>query len=98
MIIKTILANLGDTDRPISKIIKAGDSFKTMAIGLKKSVIWRDHKAVMPTKLLVVEGLVTYVQGEKKIKLEKFDDLDIPVNIVHSLEAMDDSICILIQG
>ena len=98
MIIKKILAELGATDRPISKIIKAGDSFKSMAIGMKKGVIWRDHKAVMPTKLMVMEGRVTYVKGEKIIKLEKFDDLDIPVNIIHSLKAVEDSICILIQG
>ncbi|RFZ85132.1 hypothetical protein DYU05_05895 [Mucilaginibacter terrenus] len=98
MIIKKILAELGTTDRPLSKIIKTGDSFKTMAIGLKKGVTWRDHKAIMPTKLMVMEGRVTYVQGEKKVELDKFDDLDIPVNIVHSLQAAENSICILIQG
>jgi quercetin dioxygenase-like cupin family protein len=98
MIIKNILANIADAARPISKIIKAGDSFKLVAIGLKKGVIWRDHKSVMPAKLLVMEGRVTYVQGENKVKLEKFEDFDIPVNVVHSLEAIEDSICILIQG
>jgi quercetin dioxygenase-like cupin family protein len=98
MIIKNILAQLKEATRPISKIIKAGDSFKSMAIGLKKGIIWRDHKAVMPTKLMVAEGKVIYRQGESNIELGKFDDLDIPIDIVHSLEAEEDSICILIQG
>lgn len=98
MIVKNILAQLNEATRPISKIIKSGDSFKTIGIGLKKKVIWRDHQAAMPTKLLVVYGKVRYRQGEQTIELEKFEDLDIPVGIIHSLEAIVDSICILVQG
>jgi quercetin dioxygenase-like cupin family protein len=98
MIIKNILAQLKEATRPVSKIIKAGGFFKSVAIGLKKGIIWHDHKAVMPAKLIVAEGRVIYRQGESKIELEKFDDLDIPINIIHSLEAEEDSICILIQS
>lgn len=98
MIIKNILAQLSETTRPVSKIVKSGTSFKTIAIGIKKGMIWRDHKAVMPTKLLVVQGTLIYRQGEKKVVLEQFDDLDIPVEIIHSLEAVTDSLCILVQG
>ena len=98
MIIKNILAQLDEATRPISKIIKTSDSFKSIAIGLKKGIIWRDHKAAMPTKLTVVQGRVTYRQGEHESELERFDDLDIPVDIIHSLEATEDTICILIQG
>jgi hypothetical protein len=98
MIIKNILAQLNDAARPVSKIIKSGNSFKSLAIGLRKDMIWRDHKAVMPTKLLVIQGTLIYRQGEKKVVLEQFDDLDIPVGIIHSLEATTDSICILVQA
>ena len=97
MILKNIMAQLGEATQPVSKIIKYSTTFKTLAVGLKKGVIWRDHKAAMPTKLLVVEGSVIYRQEEKVVELGKLDDMDIPVDIIHSLEATDDSLCILIQ-
>jgi quercetin dioxygenase-like cupin family protein len=98
MIIKNVKWQLEDATRPISKLIKGGDTFKSMAIGLTKGVTWKDHKAVLPTKLLVIEGKVMYRQEGTEVVLKKYDDMDIPVNLIHSLEALRDSICVLIQG
>ncbi|WP_374950113.1 hypothetical protein [Mucilaginibacter sp.] len=98
MIIKNIVAQLEAAIRPVSKIVKTGDSFKSLAIGLKKGMVWRDHKAAMPTRLLVIKGHVAYRQDDQLTELDLFSDMDIPVDIIHSLEAREDSICVLIQG
>ncbi|MGY4385040.1 quercetin dioxygenase-like cupin family protein [Pedobacter sp. UYP24] len=98
MIFKNIIAEIATATKPAVKIIKHSNSFKTIAIGLKAGVNLKEHKAFMPTVLLVTEGCVIYRSFDIEIRLNKHDDLEIPVNVNHSLEAVEDSLCILIQG
>ncbi|MEO8416845.1 MAG: hypothetical protein ABI472_24490 [Ginsengibacter sp.] len=98
MIIQEILAQLENTVNPIVKILQRGDQFKVIAMGFKKGMILKEHKTPIPAKLVVIDGNVLYRQGEESIALNKFDEHEIPVNIIHSVEALHDSICILIQG
>jgi len=98
MIIKNVLSQLETAAAPVAKIIQSSEYFKTFVIGLKKGMIWKEHKTAVQTRLLVVEGDVRYVENEKSVVLHKHDDMQIPVNILHSLEAGEDSLCFLIQG
>jgi quercetin dioxygenase-like cupin family protein len=98
MIIKNIIEQVEASNRPVAKIIKHNGNNKAIAIALKKGMIWPDHKASLPTILLVADGRVTYREGHETIELEKYDNFDIPVDITHSLEAQEDSLCILLQG
>jgi quercetin dioxygenase-like cupin family protein len=98
MIIRNILAELSGSVRPVARIIKASSTFKSIAIGLNTGMIWPDHKAPLPTTLLVAEGSVIYREQNRVVTLHKHDDFEIPVDVKHSLEALTDSICILIQG
>src|ERR1700759_2778450 len=98
MIIKDIISQAETSNRPVAKIIKHSDSSKVIVIALKKGMLWPDHKTSVPTILIVAEGQVTYREGDKAVHLDKFDNFDIPVDIIHALEAREDGLCILLQG
>ncbi|MNL35784.1 hypothetical protein D3C87_1578320 [compost metagenome] len=61
-------------------------------------MILKAHQTSLKAKLVVIEGKVNYIESERSIVLEKFDELEIPKTIVHSVEALEDSICLLIQS
>ena len=98
MIIKDILSQLETATNPVAKLIQHNEHFKVVVIALKAGMTWKEHKANLPTRLVVVEGSVIYQEGDKNITLEKHDDFEIPVNIIHALHANEDSICFIIQG
>ena len=98
MTIKDILVQLETSNNPVAKPIHKGDNFKVLAIGFKSGMKLKDHQANLPSRLTVISGKVIYRQPEKETELQKFDEMDIPVNITHSVEAMEDSICLLTQG
>jgi quercetin dioxygenase-like cupin family protein len=98
MILKDIIAQTELSNKPLAQIIKHNNQFKVIAIGLKKGMLWPNHKAMLPTTLLVTKGHVVYKENEREVELAVFDDFEIPVNLVHSLEAKEDSLCILLQG
>lgn len=98
MIIKNLLNQLEKADMPVAKIIQSNENYKAILIGLKKGMIWKEHKTTVPTRLLVMEGSVVYKTDIEGISLQKHDDLEIPIHVLHALEANEDSLCILIQG
>ena len=98
MIIKDILAELETASHPVAKALHKGEHFKVLVMGFKNGMVLKEHKAHMPTKLTVLEGTVEYRQGEAVTVLNKHDSIDIPVDIVHSVLAKADSLCLLTQG
>lgn len=98
MIIKQVLAQLETANQPVVKIIRSTEHFKIMVIGLKKGMILKEHKTVVPTRLMVSEGAVVYIEKEKTVPVHSHEDIEIPIHIPHSLEATEDSLCYLIQG
>ena len=83
---------------PVVKILKQGSGYKMMAIGLKKGAVLKEHKTAVPATLIVTEGNVLYNEHERSVDLKRDADFEIPVNVLHSLLALEDSICLLIQG
>ena len=98
MAIKEILKQLETSGHPIAKPLYKGDNFKVLVIGFKSGMKLKDHQAHIPSKLTVLSGKVIYKQHEAETELQKFDEVEIPVNIIHSVKAKEDSICLLIQG
>ena len=98
MVIKEILAQLETASHPVAKTIHKGNNFKVLAIGFKREMKLKDHQAHVPSKLTVISGSVTYKQQEKETELHKFDEIEIPLNTIHSVEAKEDSLCLLTQG
>jgi quercetin dioxygenase-like cupin family protein len=98
MIIKEIIEEVETSAHPVARALHKGDHFKILAIAFKKGMKLKDHQAHLVSKLTVLEGLVVYIQGECKTELNKFEDINIPVNVIHSVEALQDSLCLLSQG
>ena len=98
MHIKQIKEDLETKDHPVARAIHKGENFKVIALGFKKGMILKEHKAHLPTKLTVLEGSVIYIQDENKTVLNQYDEHEIPVEKTHAVEATSDSLCLLTQG
>lgn len=98
MTIKEILAQLETATHPVAKALHKNDTFKVLVIGFKSGMKLKEHQAHTPSKLTVIAGKVIYKDGENETQLQKFDEVEIPVNAIHSVEATEDSICLLTQG
>ena len=98
MTIKEIIQQLETADHPVAKALHKGDHFKVLVIGFKSGMKLKEHKAHLPSKLTVISGHVIYRESTREVKLNIFDEVEIVVNIRHSVEATEDSICLLTQG
>jgi len=98
MTIIEILKQLETSDHPIAKPLYKGNNFKVLVIGFKSGMKLKDHQAHIPSKLTVISGSVIYKEHETKTSLQKFDEIEIPVDTIHSVEATEDSLCLLTQG
>lgn len=99
MIIKEVLAQLAQSQTgPVIKILEKGDQFKVIVLGFKKEMVLKAHQTPLRAKLVVVEGKVNYIEETRSVVLEKFDELAIPKTVIHSVAALEDSICLLIQS
>ncbi len=98
MIIQSILEELQTGSHPIAKALHKGQHFKVLVIGFKAGMKLKDHEAHQTSKLTVISGSVLYKEGEKSIILKTYDETDIPINVTHSVEAFEDSLCLLTQG
>lgn len=97
-VIKEILEQLETATHPIARAIYKGHDFKVLALGFKAAMILNDHKIHTASKLTVLSGLVIYREGDNEIKLTQYEEYDIPVEVTHSVEALEDSLCLLTQG
>lgn len=98
MSIKEIKEQLETAKKPVAKSFHIGESFKVLLFGFNKGMKLEEHTAKHPTKLLVLEGAVIYHQGKKDIRMEQFEEVEIPANVTHSVGALKDSIILLTQG
>lgn len=98
MIIEQVREQMALATGPVVKILKQSDSYKMMVIGLKKDAVLKEHKTAIPARLIVTEGNVLYKENERSVDLKRDADFEIPINVLHSLLALEDSICLLIQG
>lgn len=98
MIIKDIYKQLETSEHPVAKALHSGEHFRVLTIGFNAGMKLKEHQAHLPSKLTVLAGEVIYSEGEKKVKLEQYDEVNIPVNTLHSVEALQDSLCLLTQG
>jgi quercetin dioxygenase-like cupin family protein len=98
MTIKKIKEELNSADRPVAKSLHHGPGFKVLIMGFKKGMILIEHKAHLKSKLTVLEGAVIYKEATRVVDLGQYDEVEIPVEITHSVEAVEDSLCILTQG
>ncbi len=97
MTIEEVFTQLETASHPVAKALYKGDNFKVLVIAFKKSMQLKKHVSSMPAKLTVTSGKIVYKQHDTTTVLQQFDEIDIPVNVSHSAEAKEDSLCLLIQ-
>ena len=98
MLLKEIVKQIENATHPVAKALHRGDHFKILAIGFKKGMMLKEHQTHLPAKLFVLKGEVIYRVNENTTTLSEYDEIEIPVNVMHSVEAIEDSLCLLSQG
>lgn len=98
MTIKEIKEELKTSIHPVAKSLHHGTDFKVLILGFKKGMILKEHKAHIHSKLTVLEGKVNYKEEKRVVELDQYDEVEIPIEITHSVEAIEASLCILTQG
>jgi quercetin dioxygenase-like cupin family protein len=98
MTIKQIKEDLKTSQNPVAKSLHHGTDFKVLIVGFNRGMILMEHKAPIRAKLTVLEGVVNYKEANRVVKLMQYDEVEIPIGITHSVEAIEDSLCILTQG
>ncbi len=98
MIIKELLAELETKVNPIAKALYKAEGLKVLVLAFKKGMVLKEHKAHLPTKLIVLEGMIKYKSDADEFIFNKYDEFEIPVNDLHMVDALEDSLCMLIQG
>ena len=88
---------LANTTTPLTKVISEGDGYKIIALGLKKGMLLKAHTTPVPAKLLVISGIITYKEIDHSKILKSFDESEIPMNVIHSVECIEDAFCLLIK-
>jgi quercetin dioxygenase-like cupin family protein len=98
MMIREIIEEVETSAHPVAGALHKGEHFKILVIAFKKGMKLKDHRAHLVSKLTVLEGRVAYIQDGNKTHLKKFEGIDIPVHSIHSVEALENSLCLLSQG
>jgi len=98
MTIKQLLKDLDSSTHPVARALHAGHGYKVLVIGFKKGMVLRDHTAKLPSRLTVIKGRVIYNESAISYELNTYDAQDIPIAVMHSVEAKEDSLCLLTQG
>lgn len=95
---KDILQKLENAVNPVAQVVQNTSCSKVMVIAFKKGMILKEHKTDVPAKLLVIKGNVIYKEENQQNELFLYDEQEIPVAVLHSVEAMEDSLCLLFKG
>lgn len=98
MTIKNIKAKLEESENPVGAAIHQNANFRVIAFAFKKGMKMKEHQAYHPSKLVVVEGSVIYKEADRTVEMGLYDEVDIAPKVKHSVEALEDSLCILTQG
>ncbi|MEO9803959.1 MAG: hypothetical protein ABJF04_11950 [Reichenbachiella sp.] len=98
MVLKSILEELKTSNRPVAKALHKTSQSKTICIGFNKGMMLKDHKAHRPTVLVVIAGEIRYTEEENSQVLSRLDEFNIPVEVTHRVEALEDSLVLLLQG
>jgi len=98
MMIQEVIKMIPNSQSVITRIIRKYVNNRIIVIGLKKGIFLPDHISSVPALLIPIQGKVYFRSDVISIKIQTLEEVEIPVNVMHSLEALEDSVCILIKG
>jgi quercetin dioxygenase-like cupin family protein len=97
-VISDVKNKLNESDHPVALSLHKSPDFKVLVMGFKKDMILKDHKTSKSAKLTVLIGKVIFSTETESVDLYADQTLDIPINVMHRVTALEDSICLLSQG
>ena len=98
MIIKNAIAELEFKNSPVVKLMHTGIASKVIVLAFKKGMILKGNKTIVPSKLTVLTGNVKYISESLIRTIDMYEELETPIEDTYTIEALEDSLCILIQG
>ena len=98
MTIKSIYEKLEQATNPVAQVLHKGENSKVLVIGFKKGMTLKEHVTNTPSKLTILLGSVEFNEPEQSVILGMFDEIIIPTGVLHSVLAIEDSLCLLTQG
>lgn len=98
MILKEIESELKSAEGPVAKILRKGENFNVLAIGFRKNMLLKKHKSNVPARIVVIKGEVVYNDKNGATKLGLYEEFEIPVEEMHWVESLQDSLMLVIKG
>ncbi len=97
-IIKQALEELETKSNPVAKVLHKATDSKAIVMVFKKGMLLKEHKSNLPAKLTIFNGAVNFEMLGETTTLNQYDTMDIPVNEVHAVTALEDTVALLTQG
>ncbi len=98
MSLQEILKEVREASKPVTRLVRSGEGYKMMGMAFLKGMELKEHHSTRPAKLIVLKGSIDYTEGTEIKSMSAFDEIEIPVNVKHSVVCNEDSLCLLIQG
>ncbi len=77
-------------EKPTVLSIRKTETINLFAVGLLRNQLLKKHKASIPSLLTVLTGSFEFRIDGEKILLKQFDTFQIPVDVEHEVEGLDD--------
>ena len=77
--------------------IAKGEFTEIIHLHLKKETIMDEHISKSKATIIVIDGEIDFIMNGHRYKLEKGDYLNFEANVLHSLEAFEETHLILIK-
>jgi quercetin dioxygenase-like cupin family protein len=98
MIIEELLEQSRAHSKIATKVLSSGPNHKVIAMAFQKGMVLKEHSSPLPARLYVLDGIVQYTEGDSITELSKHHDVEIRQGVLHSLNCLVDSVCLLIKG
>lgn len=98
MIVKQVIEKMSTATGPVTAILHKNETCRVIVLGLKSGLTLKEHKTDVPAKITVIYGNVEFRLPTEVQRLGPFDTLEIPLNVMHSVTAHEDSLCIITKG
>jgi quercetin dioxygenase-like cupin family protein len=96
--LKSMLQEVEQSSHPVAKALQKTELNKVLAIAFKKGMFLKEHKANLFTTIYLLEGKMKYQDAERDILMEQYGEVEILSNLPHAVEALEDSLLLLVQG
>jgi len=84
------------SEKPAVLSVRKTDKINIIAIGLLEKQVLKKHKTSIPSLLVVLQGKILFRIDNETIVLNQFETYQIPVNVEHEAEGVDEKNCFML--